>query len=447
MTFRKDAFITWKLSAPIILGELTQMALGIIDSIMVGKISYQQLAAAALVNSVLNIPFVLGFGMTMSISQTVSMANGQKDESKVSHYLYNGFWLCTIAAVIIAITLQFSKNILFHLNQDIEVVTLGAPYLQIMGWSIIPMMMFISLKQFADGLERTKTAMLLSIAALPINIFINWLLVYGNLGFPRLELKGAGYGTLITRILILLIFAIVLFVNPFFSRYMAVRKNQWIIRLQTIKELLKIGIPSSLQATMESGAFAVSSIIIGTLGAIQLAAHQIAISCASLAFMVSWGLAQGGSIRVSNALGRNNWRDIQLIGKSTLASSLIYGMLGVLFFISFRNFLPLAFNNNPTVIALASVLMLLAALFQISDASQAIAVGLLRGIKDVKIPTLYIAIAYWVVGIPIGCLMAFTFKMGAAGMWIGFVSGLTFSSVFLNHRFFKLLKNKNESLH
>jgi MATE family multidrug resistance protein len=270
--------------------------------------------------------------------------------------------------------------------------------------------------------------------------------VYGNLGFPRLELKGAGYGTLITRILILLIFAIVLLVNPFFTKYMAVRKNQWIIRKQTIKELLKIGIPSSLQATMESGAFAVSSIIIGTLGAIQLAAHQIAISCASLAFMVSWGLAQGGSIRVSNALGRNNWRDIHIIGKSTLVSSLIYGMFGVLFFISFRNFLPLAFNNNPTVIALASVLMLLAALFQISDASQAIAVGLLRGIKDVKIPTLYIAIAYWVVGIPIGCLMAFTFKMGAAGMWIGFVSGLTFSSVFLNYRFFKLLKNKNKSL-
>jgi MATE family multidrug resistance protein len=210
MNFKKDAFITWKLSAPIILGELTQMALGIIDSIMVGKISYQHLAAAALVNSVLNIPFVLGFGMTMSISQTVSMANGQKDDSKVSHYLFNGFWLCTIAAVIIAVTLHFSKNILFHLGQDVEVSILGAPYLQIMGWSIIPMMMFISLKQFADGLERTKTAMLLSIAALPINILINWFLVYGNLGFPRLELTGAGYGTLITRILILLIFIVVL---------------------------------------------------------------------------------------------------------------------------------------------------------------------------------------------------------------------------------------------
>ena len=446
MTFRKEAFITWKLSTPIILGELTQMALGIIDSIMVGKISYQQLAAAALVNSVLNIPFVLGFGLTISVSQTVSMANGRRDNLKVSHYLYNGFWLCTIAAILIAVGLQFSKNILFHLGQDIEVANLGAPYLQLMGWSIIPMMMFISLKQFADGLERTRTAMLLSIAALPINIFINWLLVYGNGGFPRLELTGAGYGTLITRILILLIFMVVLFVHPFFSRYIAVRKNQWNLRLHTIKELLHIGIPSSLQVTMESGAFAVSSIIIGTLGAIQLAAHQIAISCASLAFMVSWGLAQGASIRISNAWGRNNWKDINSIGKTTLISGIIYGILGVLFFVSFRYALPLAFNNDATVMALASVLMLYAAVFQISDATQVIAVGLLRGIKDVKVPTLYIAIAYWVVGIPVGCLMAFTFKMGVTGMWIGFVSGLTFSSVFLNYRFFKLLNQKNATL-
>jgi len=442
MTLKKEAWNTWKLSGPIILGELTQMALGIIDSIMVGKISYQHLAAAALVNSVMNIPFVLGFGMTMSVSQTVSMANGRRDSLKVSHYLYNGFWLCVIASLIIALVLNFSKGILFHLGQDEQVALLGVPYLQIMGWSIIPMMLFIGIKQFTDGLERTRTAMLLSIAALPINIFINWLLVYGNWGFPRLELTGAGYGTLITRILILLIFMVVLFVHPFFSRYVAVRKSQWNLQMHTIKELLHIGVPSSLQAAMESGAFAVSGIIIGTLGAVQLAAHQIALSCASMAFMVSWGLAQGGSIRVSNAWGRNNWKDISIIGKSTLLSGVFYGVLGVIIFVGFRNLLPLAFNNDATVMALASVLMLYAAIFQISDATQAIGVGLLRGIKDVKVPTAYIAIAYWVVGIPVGCLMAFTFKMGAAGMWIGFVSGLTFSSVFLNNRFFKILNRK-----
>ena len=442
MTLRTEAFKTWKLSGPIIFGELTQMALGIIDSIMVGKISYQQLAASALVNSVLNIPFVLGFGMTMAISQTVSMANGRRDSLKVSHYLYNGFWLCSIAAVIISLGLNFSKNVLYHLGQDAEVARLGAPYLQIMGWSIIPMMMFIVIKQFTDGLERTRTAMLLSLAALPVNVFINWLLVYGNWGFPRLELTGAGYGTLITRILILIIFVVVLFIHPFFRRYIAVRKNQWKLNWHTIKELLHIGVPASAQVAMESGAFAVSSIIIGTLGAVQLAAHQIALNCASFAFMVSWGLAQGGSIRTSNAWGRNNWNDISIIGKSTLLSGVGYGIVGLLFFVLFRNYLPLVFNNDPDVMALAAVLMLYAAIFQISDATQAIAVGLLRGIKDVKVPTMYIALAYWAIGIPVGCLMAFTFKMGAAGMWIGFVSGLTFSSLFLNKRFFKMLQRK-----
>ena len=442
MTLRTEAFRTWKLSGPIIFGELTQMALGIIDSIMVGKISYQQLAASALVNSVLNIPFVLGFGMTMAISQTVSVANGRRDSLKVSHYLYNGFWLCSLSAIIIALTLVLSKNVLYHLGQDAEVARLGAPYLQIMSWSIIPMMMFIVIKQFTDGLERTRTAMLLSLAALPINIFINWLLVYGNWGFPRLELSGAGYGTLITRILVLIIFVSVLFVHPFFRRYIAVRKNQWKINQHTIKELLNIGVPASAQAAMESGAFAVSSIIIGTLGAVQLAAHQIALNCASFAFMVSWGLAQGGSIRVSNAWGRNNWKDISIIGKSTLLSGVAYGIIGLLFFVLFRNLLPLIFNNDPDVMALAAVLMLYAAIFQISDATQVIAVGLLRGIKDVKVPTMYIALAYWVIGIPVGCLMAFTFKMGAAGIWIGFVSGLTFSSLLLNKRFFKLLQQK-----
>ncbi len=442
MTIRSEAIKTWKLSAPIILGELTQMALGIIDSIMVGTISYKHLAAAALVNSVMNIPFVLGFGMTMSVSQTVSMANGRNDSGKVSHYLYNGFWLCTIAAIIIALLLNFGKDILFHLGQDKEVATLGVPYLQIMAWSIIPMMMFICIKQFTDGLERTRTAMMLSLAALPINIFINWLLVYGNWGFPRLELAGAGYGTLITRIIILLVFVVVIMAHPFFSRYIAVRKNQWSLRISTIKELLHIGVPSSMQAAMESGAFAVSGIIIGTLGAVQLAAHQIAISCASFAFMVSWGLAQGGSIRISNAWGRNNWNDIAIIGKSTFFSGVAYGIFGVLFFVFTRNILPLAFNDDAAVMALASVLMLYAAIFQVSDATQAIGVGLLRGIKDVKIPTLYIAIAYWVVGIPLGCLMAFTFNMGAAGMWIGFVSGLTFSSVSLNKRFSKIIRSR-----
>ena len=442
MELRTQAWKTWKLSTPIIFGELTQMALGIIDNIMVGSISYKHLAAASLVNSVMNVPFVLGIGMTMSVSQTVSMAHGRKDGLKVSHYLYNGFWLCSIAAILIALFLNFSKNILFHLRQDQVVAVLAVPFLQLMGWSTIPMLMFIVIKQFTDGLERTRTAMILSLSALPVNIFINWLLIYGNWGFPRLELTGAGIGTLITRSLILIVFIIVLQRHSSFKRYITVRRNQWNLKWQTIKELLHIGVPSSMQVAMESGAFAVSGIIIGTLGAVQLAAHQVALSCASVAFMVSWGLAQGGSIRVSNAWGRNDWSDINIIGKSTLISGLLYGIFGAIFFICFRNILPVAFNKNTEVLSLSAILMMYAAVFQISDATQAIGAGLLRGIKDVKIPTLYIGTAYWIIGIPLGCIMAFTFKLGAAGMWIGFVGGLTFSSMFLNKRFFKMLNRK-----
>lgn len=443
MSLRTEAIKTWKLSTPIILGELTQMALGIIDNIMVGSISFRHLAAAALVNSVMNIPFVLGIGMTMSVSQTVSMAHGRKDGLKVSHYLYNGFWLCTMAAVCIALFLNLSKNILFHLGQDHEVAVLAAPFLQLMAWSTIPMLMFIVLKQFTDGLERTRTAMLLSFSALPVNVFLNWIMIYGNWGFPRLELTGAGLGTLITRILIVIIFMIVLQIHSPFKKYVAVRRNQWKLKLQTMKELLHIGIPSSLQVALESGAFAVSAILIGTLGAVQLAAHQIAISCATVAFMVSWGLAQGGSIRVSNAWGRNNWNDISQIGKSTLLSALLYGTFCAICFIFFRNLLPRAFSQNESVLSLSAVLMLYAAVFQVSDATQAVGAGLSRGIKDVKVPTAYIAIAYWAVCIPLGCLMAFYFKLGAAGMWMGFVGGLTFSSVFLNRRFFKALGRRD----
>lgn len=442
MSIRNETFKTWKLSGPIILGELTQMALGIIDNAMVGSISYRHLAAAALVVSVMNIPFVLGIGITMSVSQMVSMAHGRKDGMRVSHYLYNGFWVCSVAAFCIALVLHFGSGILYHLNQDAEVAVLAEPFLRLMGWSTVPMLMFMAIKQFTDGLELTRTAMILSLLALPVNIFINWLLIYGNWGFPRWELVGAGVGTLITRILILTVLILVIFTHPLFRRYVAVRKKQWVLKMHTVKELLHVGIPSSLQAGMESGAFAVSGIIIGTLGAVQQAAHHIALSCAAFTFMVSMGLAQGGSIRISNAWGRNHWADIRIIGKSTLLSGLLYGTVCAIFFVCVKNVLPFAFTKNEEVAGIAAVLMLYAAVFQISDSTQAIGVGSLRGMKDVKIPTLYVAVAYWVVGIPIGCLMAFVFKMGAAGMWVGFVAGLTFSSVFLNRRFFNLIKRK-----
>ncbi len=440
---RSEANSTIRLALPIIIGELAQMALHIIDAAMVGAISYKHLAAAALVLNTMNIPFVIGIGMTISVSQMVSMAHGRRDTQQVSHYLFNGFILCAITALLISALLLLGKPILYHLKQDPEVVELAIPFMELMGISIIPMLFFMTLKQFTDGLEFTRTAMLLSLSGMPINILLNWLLIYGNLGFPRLELLGAGWATLITRSLLFLVLAIVILSHKTFWRYVAVRKKQWVLKLQTIRELLHIGIPSSLQIGMEAGAFAVSGIIIGTLGAVSQAAHQIALSCASFTFMVSMGLSQAGSIRVSNAYGRGDWHKIRLIGKSTLLTALFYGLFCAIVFALFRNQLPGFFNKNAEVITLAATLLLYAAIFQISDSTQAIGAGLLRGIKDVKLPTLLVTIAYWVVGIPVGYFFAFHGGLGAAGMWLGFIVGLSLASGFLVWRFLKFNATRN----
>lgn len=431
---------TLHLAVPIIIGELAQMALHIIDSAMVGAISYKQLAATSLVISAMNIPFVIGIGMTISVSQMVSMAHGRRDSKLVSHYLFNGFILCTVTAIIISLALVFGKNILHHLGQDADVVEYALPFMELLGISIIPMLLFMTLKQFCDGLEYTRTAMLLSLCAIPLNIFFNWLLIYGNWGFPRMELTGAGWATLITRTIIFIVLLLVVLKHPTFKRYIAVRRSQWVLNKQTMRDLLRIGIPSSLQIGMEAGAFAVTGILVGTMGAVSQASHQIALSCAAFTFMVSMGLSQAGSIRVSNAFGRGDWTKIGAIGKSTILLALLYGIFCAILFTVLRWQLPTFFNKNEAVIELSALLLLFAAVFQISDATQAIGAGLLRGIKDVKTPTWLIAISYWIVGIPVGYICGVVFKMGAAGMWLGLILGLTFSSIFLITRFLKQIK-------
>lgn len=442
IAMRKEASQTLRLAFPIIIGELAQMSLHIIDSAMVGAISYKQLAATALIINGVNIPFVFGIGMTISISQMVSLANGRGDKKAVSHYLFNGFVLCALTALVISFLLVFGRNFLHHLGQDPDVVSYAIPFLKLIALSIIPMILFMALKQFADGLEHTRIAMVLSLLSLPVNVFLNWLLIYGNWGFPRLELLGAGWATLVTRILLFLSLLLVVLKHRNFQGYIAVRKTEWVLRRQTWRELLGIGVPSSLQIGMEAGAFAVTGIIIGTIGAVAQAAHQIALSCASFTFMVSMGLSQAGSIRTSNAFGRTDWPKINSIGKSTLLTAVLYGIFCAALFVLFRRQLPGFFTTNSEVHLLAAWLLLMAGIFQISDSTQAIGAGLLRGIKDVKTPTLLIGIAYWVVGIPVGYFFAHQVKMGAAGMWLGLILGLTFASIFLQTRFFKMVRRQ-----
>jgi multidrug resistance protein, MATE family len=431
---------TMVVALPIILGNMTQMVLGIIDAAMIGAIDYVQLAASSLVINVLGIPYVVAIGMTMAISPLVAIANGRNDTWSASHYLANGVVLCTLIGVGIAVLIDAGSGILNHLGQDPEVVAASGAYLRIMAWSTIPMVFFLSLKHFTDALEHVKVAMTLSLLALPLNVFLNWLLIYGNWGFPRLEIEGAGWATIATRIAMSVALLGYILKSATFKAYISERTTAWRIQRSSIMDLLRIGIPSSIQYGLEVGAFAVSGIIIGWFGAQQQAAHQIALNCAALTFMVALGLSQAGSIRVSNALGRNDWSQLRKIGFSTLLFGLILSAVFAVMFVIFHPWLPYIFNQDAEVVAIAATLLLFAALFQLSDATQAIGVGILRGVKDVRIPTLFVAIAYWVVGLPIGLALGIFFKMEAIGIWIGFVTGLTLSSLLLNYRFATIVK-------
>jgi multidrug resistance protein, MATE family len=440
---RTELAKTLKLSIPIIITNMAQISLGLIDSAMVGAINYKQLAASSLAINAIGIPQIICIGLTMAISPLVAIARGRQDAVTASRVLYNGVWLCAFASLLIAVFCVWGSPLLARMGQDPEVAVLAQPYFRIMSWSLIPMIIFLSIKQFSDALEMTKTGMALALATLPINALLNWVFIYGKWGVPRMELYGAGVATLITRILSAVVIIIIVLYHPAYKRYIAARRQAWQLKWKQQKELLHIGIPSGMQYAMEAGAFAVSGIMVGWLGATAQAAHQIALNIASFSFMASLGLALGGSIRVSHAFGRNDTVGMRRIGISTIYGGIAYGIFCVLLFILLRNQLPLIFTHEPAVISMASVLLLYAAFFQVSDATQTIGVSLLRGIRDVKLPTLLVAIAYWAIGIPVGYWLAFSRGMGASGIWLGLVLGLTASSILCNLRFLNKTKLYN----
>lgn len=433
--FRATLFI----AIPLILSNLTQIAYSLIDTAMIGVLGYKELAAASLVSNVIAIPMVIGMGLMMAITPLVAIAHGQNKSHRFSHLLYNGFGVSILAGIFLALLVHVISYFLLDMGQDIAVAELAKNYLIIMGYSLIPMMIFIACKHFSDGLQFTKTAMVLSLSSLPLNALLCWIFIYGKWGIPAMGVNGAGFATLVSRLVLAIAMLIVVFKHKVYEPYRLIKKENWHFKKSTIKEIFSIGIPSSLQYCMEAGAFSISGIMVGWLGAVQQAAHQIALNCASATFMIALGFSLAGSIRVSNAYGRGNAASIFLIGKSTAFTGLIYGAIAALLLILLGKYLPVIFSTDKEVIGLATSLLVFAAIFQISDATQAIGVGLCRGIKDVIRPTIYVAIAYWIIGIPMGYLFAFYYNMGAAGIWIGLVIGLSISSVLLNFRFFKII--------
>jgi MATE family multidrug resistance protein len=441
LSYKKHIASTLTLAIPVIIGQLGLIMMGVVDSLMVGELGADYLAAAALANHVVILILIIGLGVSMAVTPLVAISIGARklDDSQI--LFKQSLIVNIIFGIIMTMLILIASELIPYLNQPPLVVKYASSYTKILAISIIPWMIYQSYKQFIEGLSITKPPMVVTIIANIVNAFVNWILIFGNLGFPKLELDGAGIATSSSRIFMVIV--LFLYVNRSkrfkeFDLSLIVRNPNPSI----IKKILRLGLPSGFQYFFEVGAFSFAVVMVGWLGAKSLAAHQIAINLASISFMAVTGISAAGGIRVGNAVGRVDINEIRRAGFSAIILGASIMFCAGIIFIFLRNYLPSLYISDKEVISIASSLLVIAALFQLSDGTQAVGIGILRGLTDVKAPTIITFIAYWIIGLPIGYLLGFTFKLGVQGVWIGLLIGLTASALMLSLRFNFKSKNR-----
>lgn len=433
-SFKKHIKETVKLAIPVSIGQLGHTMMGFVDSLMVGKLGAAPLAAAALVNGLFFLVLVIGIGMSMAITPLVAIAKGSRNNEECGVVLRQGLIVNLSAAVVLLGFIYFGSDLIIYLKQPADVEILAISYLRILGFSVIPFMLFQIYRQFLEGISDVNPPMYLSISANIVNAFLNWVLIFGNLGFEPMGLDGAGYATTTTRTIMALALMFYVIKSVKYREYDTSLKFRSINK-KMIRKLIGIGLPSGLQYFLEVAAFAFGAIMVGWIGTVQLAAHQIAINLASATYMVILGISAAGTIRVGNAVGEKDIKNTRAAGFSAILLAASVMFVFAILFILFRNYLPLIYINDIEVIKLASSLLIVASLFQIFDGIQATAFGILRGLTDVTIPLIIVFASYWLFAIPLGFYLAFNLSLGAVGVWIGFAVGLLTVAVFLTLRF------------
>jgi MATE family multidrug resistance protein len=422
--------------------------IGIVDNIMVGKLGSTELAAVSLGNSMIFIAMSLGIGFSTAITPIVAEGDAEKNDTKIRSAFHHGLFLCTILGLVLFTLIMFAKPIMELLEQPEDVIALAKPYLGWVAFSLIPLIMYQGYKQFADGLSLTKYSMYAMIMANVLHVGMNYVLIYGIWFFPKMGIIGAALGTVISRIFLVMFMHIMLSrrndLKRFFNNFSFDE-----IKSATIKKIINIGFPSAMQMLFEVVLFTASIWLCGNIGKTSQAANQVALSLSSLTFMFAMGLSVTSMIRVSNQRGLADFKKLVVVARSIFLLAIILETIFALLFIAFHNFLPHIFLNmenagqildNTEVVSIASKLLLIAAVFQISDGIQVVVLGALRGLQDVKIPMYITFTAYWVIGFPISYYLGEHTEWKAQGVWIGLLAGLTFAAVFLYLRFHYLTK-------
>lgn len=430
---------SWFLAYPVMLSMLGQVMTGVADSVMVGWTGATPLAAASFANVFFSIPLFFGIGVSYAITPLVAEANGAGNQSRISDVLRNGSLINFFMGLILVALIFVVEPFMHSMNQPEDVVDLALPYLSIIAVSLIPTMIFQTYRQFAEGLHSTRMAMIIVIISNLLNVLLNYLLIFGKFGFPELGLIGAGWATLISRIAMAIGMMLYVYYGEKFTLFRSGFSFGNYSRA-LINKMLHIGIPAGTQFILEAGAFGFSALMMGWMGTTALAAHQIAINLATISYMTTSGLAAAATIRVGHFLGQRDFNSMRTAAFTLIGMAMAVMTAWALLFIFGRNFLPTLYIADVDVIALTSTLLIVAAFFQLSDGMQVVCAGALRGLQDVKIPTFFIFIAYWIIGLPLGYWLGFKMDFGPKGIWIGLLIGLTLTATAMLTRFLHLCK-------
>ena len=430
------------------LGMLGHTFVAFADNVMVGQLGTAELAAVSLGNSFVFIAMSLGIGFSTAITPLVAEADSANNISQGKNAFKHGLILCTLLSVILFLIILLLKPLMYYMDQPKEVVELAIPYLNYVALSLIPLIIFQALKQFSDGMSNTKYPMYATILANIINIVLNYLLIFGSFGFPKLGIVGAAIGTLFSRI-IMVYFLWMIFKSKDKFRPYITNFNFKKIEQKISAKLFNLGFPSALQMFFEVGSFTAAIWLSGVLGKNPQAANQIALNLSSMTFMVGIGLSVAAMVRVGNQKGLNDFISLRRIAFSIFFLTFIIEIIFASFFLIFRDWLPTLYidgdtlvniDDNKEVVLIASKLLLVAAFFQIFDGLQVAILGALRGLQDVKIPAFITFISYWIVGFPVSYYLGLYTSLESVGIWIGLFTGLFVASILLYIRFNYLSK-------
>lgn len=437
----EESRATLKLAVPLISGQLSQMLMGVADTVMIGAIGVVPLGASTFANAILGVPFVTGIGLMTSVSVRVSQARGASDSEAVGSVLRHGTWLALTWGLMVVAGVGVLLGYLDQFRQPTEVVERVPVYLMTCAISMVPVMLTMAWKNHADALNRPWTPFWIGLGAIGLNVFLNWLWIHGHWGFPAMGLEGAGYATLVARVIATGVLFVWLNRSGWLKKWVP---KQWLMKCEWKRfvELLRIGVPGSLHLLTEVTAFVMAALMIGTMGVVPLAAHQVAITCVGTAFMVPLGMAMATTVRVGEIVGANERPRLHRVLALSWVFAAGFMSVSMLLFFSFGKPLAMLFVADEMVVTTAAALLVVAALFQLFDGLQVVSVSALRGVDDVSVPAWMAAFAYWGLAMPLGWYWGLKLGWGASGVWLAMAVGLAVAALLLGRRAWRLLDSR-----